>query len=191
LLANGVVISEAISCKADYQSALRLQFSQLRSPMSRAFVKETDGDDPFDNLPERPVSDQPNPVTPAGLKHIETTILDLQTARQQAKANPENTELARIERDLRYWLQRRASAQVIAAEPDPVKARFGVSVTLKFEDGQEKTFTLVGEDEANPALGLISWLAPVAQALLGREIGDEVELPGGRAEIIGLTSTAH
>src|SRR5437016_4324827 len=114
--------------------------------MSRAFVRETDRSNDFD-LPERPVSEHPNPVTLAGLRQIETTIADLEVARQQAKTAEEMLTLAQIERDLRYWLQRRASAQVIATEPAPTKVRFGVTVALEFVDGTHKKFTLVGEDQ--------------------------------------------
>ena len=156
--------------------------------MSRAFVRESDGDNSFE-LPERPVSEHPNPVTAAGLRQIETTIADLEAARQQAKTAEETITLAQIERDLRYWLQRRASAQLTVTEAAPTKVRFGVTVTLEFADGMQKNFTLVGEDEADPNAGLISWISPVAQALLGREVGDEIELPNGRAEIIGLSNT--
>jgi transcription elongation GreA/GreB family factor len=61
-----------------------------------------------------------------------------------------------------------------------------VRVTLHFEDGAERSYTLVGEDEADPAHGSISWISPIAQALLGRELGDEVDLQGQRAEIAAL-----
>jgi transcription elongation GreA/GreB family factor len=86
-------------------------------------------------------------------------------------------------------VQRRASAQLTETESVPDKVRFGVTVALEFADGTQKNFTLVGEDEADPNAGLISWISPVAQALLGREVGDEIELPSGRAEIIGLSNT--
>jgi transcription elongation GreA/GreB family factor len=63
-----------------------------------------------------------------------------------------------------------------------------VRVTLQYEDGAERSYTLVGEDEADPAQGLISWISPIAQALLGASVGDEVTLQGQRAEITKLDS---
>ena len=61
-------------------------------------------------------------------------------------------------------------------------------VTLQYEDGAERSYTLVGEDEADPAQGLISWISPIAQALIGASVGDEVTLQGQRAEITKLDS---
>ncbi len=95
---------------------------------------------------------------------------------------------ARVDRDLRYWQQRKATAKLVEPETEPVKARFGVRVTLQYEDGAERSYTLVGEDEADPAQGLISWISPIAQALLGASVGDEVTLQGQRAEITKLDS---
>ncbi len=155
--------------------------------MSRAFVKEQDGSEIPADAPERPVSEQPNLVTPHGLQLIERRIRELQAQRDTAKQSEENSTVASIERDLRYWLKRKASAQVVQAEPSPTKVRFGVRVKLRYEDGREQTFALVGEDEADPAAGLISWASPIAQALLGCEVGNEPLLQGQRAEILELS----
>ncbi len=59
-------------------------------------------------------------------------------------------------------------------------------VTLLTAEGSERQFVLVGEDEADPAAGLISWVSPVAQQLLGKEVGDEIELQGRPAEVIRI-----
>jgi transcription elongation GreA/GreB family factor len=61
-------------------------------------------------------------------------------------------------------------------------------VTLRFADGREQTFQLVGEDEADPAHGLVSWVSPLAEVLIGRKAGDEVRALGAQAEIVRLTS---
>ncbi|MGH8285114.1 MAG: GreA/GreB family elongation factor [Steroidobacteraceae bacterium] len=153
--------------------------------MSRAFVRESDHPEP---LPERIVSAHPNLVTPAGLQRIETQVRDLEAARESSKASEDATELARIARDLRYWSQRRASARVIEAPPHPDVIRFGVKVTLRFEDGREQAYRLVGEDEADPAQGLVSWASPLAETLIGHRQGDEVSALGSRAEITRLES---
>jgi transcription elongation GreA/GreB family factor len=154
--------------------------------MSRAFVRENDGAEVPQDLPERPVSSHPNFVTPRGLQQIEDRIRELEAARQEPKRTEDKDALARIDRELRYWQQRKSSAKVVEPETAPVKARFGVRVTLRYEDGTQRSYTLVGEDEADPARGSISWISPIAQALIGTEVGDEVSLQGQRAEIVAL-----
>lgn len=154
--------------------------------MSRAFVKEQDGSDIPEDIPERPVSEHPNFVTPRGLQLIEQHVRELQAAHDAAKDEDDPSALARIDRDLRYWLKRKSSAKLVEPEPDPKKVRFGVRVWVRYEDGREQSFALVGEDEADPANGLISWISPIGQALLGCEVGDEPLLHGQRAEILRL-----
>jgi transcription elongation GreA/GreB family factor len=154
--------------------------------MSRAFVRESDQPEP---VPERLVSTHPNFVTPAGFEQIETRIRELEAARASEEADTSDPdEAARIARELRYWSQRRASARVIDTAPEPEVVRFGVRVTLRFEDAREQTFQLVGEDEADPARGLVSWVSPLATALIGRRAGDEVGALGSRATIVRLAS---
>jgi transcription elongation GreA/GreB family factor len=158
--------------------------------MSRAFVREDDGgaEVPQD-VPERPVSSHPNFVTARGLQQIERQIDELEAAREVPKRSEDKDALARIDRDLRYWLQRKATAKLVEPETEPVKARFGVRVTVQYADGTERSYTLVGEDEADPAQGSISWMSPIAQALIGSGVGDEVTLQSQRAEITKLEST--
>ena len=64
--------------------------------------------------------------------------------------------------------------------------RFGVTVSLQFDDGAQRRYQLVGEDEADPATGLISWTSPVGSALIGRRAGDVVAVAGRQAEIIAM-----
>jgi transcription elongation GreA/GreB family factor len=155
--------------------------------MSRAFTREPDGHVPED-LPERPVSPHPNWVTPEGFRQIEEHTRQLAQERERAVADQDGVALASTERDLRYWRQRRASAQVVDAENPGQRVRFGSTVTLRQEDGAKQRFKIVGEDEANPAAGLISWVAPVAQALLGREVGEQIEWRGRPVTIIACTT---
>lgn len=159
--------------------------------MSRAFVKEMDGMDVPEDFPERPVSERPNFVTARGLQLIEAQVRELEQERDQAKQADDKLALARIDRDLRYWQQRKASARLAQpelAQPEtpPVKVRFGMRVTLHEDGGNERRFVLVGEDEADPATGRISWASPVGQLLLGNEVGDEIQLQGKRAEIVRI-----
>lgn len=152
--------------------------------MSRAFVRESDGDD--DALPERVISPHANFVTPTGLSQIAAQLQALETERRAARVSADRAALARVERNLRYWSQRRASARVVEAVANPAAIRFGVRATLRFEDGSERSFRLVGEDEADPARGLVSWVSPIAQVLMGRAVGDGVEVLGRTAHITAL-----
>lgn len=153
--------------------------------MSRAFTRESDDDPGI--LPERPVSTHPNLVTPAGLAAIEARVRALESERQAARSGGDSTQRARIERDLRYFTQRLATARVVApAATAPDRVRFGVRVTLRHGSGAEQSFRLVGEDEADAARGLLSWVSPLAQALLGHEVGDTVLFQAGELEILRL-----
>jgi len=152
--------------------------------MSRAFIKESD--ESAQSLPERAISQQPNLVTADGLKKIETQVRELESAREAARKESDTALVARIERDLRYWTRRRATARVVPPPAKLDRVRFGVRVSLHFKDGRKLAFRLVGEDEADPAAGLLSWVSPVADALMNQAVGDEVELMGQRAEIVAL-----
>lgn len=152
--------------------------------MSRAFTRESD-DDPG-TLPERAVSSHPNLVTPNGLAALEAQVRRLETERTAARASGDSAQRARIERDLRYFTQRLATARVVAPAAAAERARFGVRVTLRAESGVEQSFRLVGEDEADAARGLLSWVSPLGQALLGHEVGDTVRFQTGELEILRL-----
>ena len=153
--------------------------------MSRAFVKEND--DAGEPLPELVVSPNPNFVTPAGLVLIEQRVAALEAEQRAARSGNDKPLLARIARDLRYWTQRRASARLVPAAVASIDvARFGSGVSLRFEDGTERVFRIVGEDEADPARGLVSWAAPLGRTLTGKSAGDEVEVLGRVAKIFAL-----
>jgi transcription elongation GreA/GreB family factor len=124
--------------------------------MSRAFVKEADGLAAFEELPERLISDHPNFVTEEGLRQIEGEVARLSRAYADAQASGDRAALNVAARDLRYWTQRRATAEVVAAPADAEEVRFGARVTLERADGRRQTFRIVGEDEADPAKGTLS-----------------------------------
>jgi len=149
--------------------------------MSRAFVRESDADP--GPLPDRPISPHPNFVTRRGLAAIETRVRELEAQRQAARERDDAALRAGIERELRYWSARRTSARLI--EPTAAdRVRFGTRVTLRLASGSAQAFRLVGEDEADGRHGLISWTAPLAQELLGREAGESVSFQGAEAEIV-------
>jgi transcription elongation GreA/GreB family factor len=152
--------------------------------MSRAFVK--DADDTFDELPDRPVSPHSNLVTPEGLAAIEATLARLHEDHAAAQRLGDRAALATLARDLRYWTARRASAQLVAAPAHPDTVQFGSTVTIRRDDGRRQTFRIVGEDEADPARGTISYVSPVARALMGRAVGDVVRAGNSDAEIVAI-----
>ncbi len=152
--------------------------------MSRAFVREND--DAPDELPERPISPHPNYVTPRGLALLDQTLAALEAEREDARSRGDTATLARIARDARYYTQRRGSARVVEPTEPVETVRFGVKVVLRLADGGERAFRLVGEDEADPAHGLISWVSPLASSLLGLASGDTCEFLGETAELARL-----
>ena len=153
--------------------------------MSRAFVKEdVDGDD---GLPERSVSPHPNFVTQEGLAAIEAEVTRLGMLLATAKQADDKMTAATLGRDLRYWQQRRASAEWIAA-PDTLDiVQFGSTVTILRDDGRRQSYRIVGEDEGDPRHGTISHASPLAQAVLGRSVGDEIVINDQDAEIVAIS----
>jgi transcription elongation GreA/GreB family factor len=151
--------------------------------MSRAFVNE---DHYVEDLPDRPVSGHPNYVTPRGLELIDAALDDARRNHGQAQAAGDREALAKAGRELRYWNARRASAQILAADPDAAGVQFGSAVTIVRDDGREQTFRIVGEDEADPAQGTISHVSPLARALLRKTVGDVIKAGQGEAEITAI-----
>ena len=151
--------------------------------MSRAFVKE---DDAVDALPERPISSHENYVTARGLDLIEAALSRAQSEHAAAQAAADREALASSARELHYWQQRRASAQLIPPPPDKDTVHFGSTVTIEREDGRRQTWRIVGEDEADPAHGTLSYASPVARALAGRKVGEVVQAGNSEAEIVAI-----
>lgn len=144
--------------------------------MSRAFVSEEAEESRAAAVPERPVSAHPNLVTPNGLALIATALASAQSALADAPAD--DTTRPRLQRDLRYWQARHATAMPIEARTSPPdEVVFGVLVTVK-RGKTTSRFRIVGEDEADPARGLLSYIAPLAAAVLGAEEGETVEFAG-------------
>src|SRR5262245_45239591 len=137
----------------------------------------------------RPISTFRNLVTASGLRQIETQIVELRTPYGKAAAALDKAATAKVSRDLRCWLARRASAELIAPpQNSDFVVRFG-SVTIERQNGQRQTFRIVGEDEADPKQGLLSYVAPLARELLGKGHGEALATPQGKAEIIEITTS--
>ena len=151
--------------------------------MSRAFVKE---DDVVDARPERPISSHENYVTARGLELIEAALSRAQSDHAAAQAAADREALASSARELHYWQQRRASAQLISPPPDRDKVHFGSTVTIERDDGRRQSWRIVGEDEADPAHGTLSYASPVARALAGRKVGEVVQAGNSEAKIVAI-----
>jgi len=154
--------------------------------MSRAFVKEDD-DLPEPPTPERPVSGAPNYVTPRGARLIAQAIVEL---KEELTRSIVEDAAAACRRDLRYWHSRRATMRIVSPISMHEMAAFGTRVTIR-RGSVTSEVMIVGEDEADPATGLIAWTAPLARALDGAEVGDVVEFEaGGRREPITVIAIA-
>ena len=163
--------------------------------MAVAFTREEDYEAQAANLPDRPVSSLPNLVTASGLAAIEAELASARAAYAAAQAeggiSADRTAMARATRDLRYWGARRASAQLTEPELTAGVVQFGVTVEIEREDGRRQTFRIVGEDEADPKAGSISYASPLAAALLGKGVGDVAMLNGAEAEVVWVSFLAR
>jgi transcription elongation GreA/GreB family factor len=156
--------------------------------LSRAFVKENDLEHAGIDIPERPISDEPNYVTPNGLKLLNAQIDALEVERGILKNKKDDPvakqKIAIIERDMRYYAARIESAILTTPkEEDHSIVLFGAIVTIEDEEGNLSVYEIVGEDEADIHQGKVSYLSPLAEALIGSKLGDEVtwEKPMGDA----------
>ena len=154
--------------------------------MSSAFTRENDDTESIEDIGERPVSPHRNLVTPEGLAQIEHELEAARVALAKAEHDRNRRAIAMAARDLNYWSARRANAELVHPIADKGEVRFGHTVTVKTAKGKKESFKLVGEDEADPAKGLIPHVAPLAMALLGKEVGDKVEVKHEKAEIVAI-----
>lgn len=142
-------------------------------------------------LPERPISPHPNLVTETGLKALETQLSEARTAFEAANAiediNEKRRQLAGPSRDIRYLVERLRTAQVMADPTSSETVAFGNTVKFSRDDGRVQTYRIVGEDEADPKAGTISYVSPVARLLLGKGVGDLVTLNGQELEIVAIS----
>jgi transcription elongation GreA/GreB family factor len=149
--------------------------------LSVAFRRESDEEHKEPRF-EIPIPPGPNLVTAAGLKQAEDRVAALKEA---VAGEADEARLADLQRDLRYWNTRLATAE--PAPPPPAdEAAFGSRVTFRL-NGQERTIAIVGDDEADPANGSIAFSAPLARALIGAGPGDFADF-GGKEDAIEIVS---
>ncbi|WP_184467384.1 transcription elongation factor GreA [Rhizobium esperanzae] len=159
--------------------------------MAVAFTKEESFETASETLlPDRPVSPHLNLVTEAGLRALE---LQFQQAREAYDAantiddvNERRRQAAGPLRDLRYLKARLRTAQLMADASSTDTVAFGSTVTFRRDDGRVQTYRIVGEDEADPKAGSISYVSPVARLLMGKAVGDMAETGGQELEIIAI-----
>ncbi len=158
--------------------------------MSVAFTREEDYEAQAADLPDRPISPHANLVTPEGLAQLEEALASARAAYALAQTeggvSADRTAMARATRDLRYYGARRATAQLMENPATFDKVAFGCAVSFEREDGRIQSFRIVGEDEADPAAGSVSYVSPLAQALLGKAVGDEANVAGQDVEITAI-----
>ncbi|MCW2316876.1 transcription elongation GreA/GreB family factor [Rhodoblastus acidophilus] len=157
--------------------------------MSVAFAKEDSAETASETLlPDRPISPHPNLVTPAGLKALELQLelarAAYETALKIDDVNERRRQTGIPLRDMRYFAARVRSAQVMAEPTSTETVAFGSTVAFRRQDGRVQRYRIVGEDEADPKSGSISFVSPVARLLMGKAVGDEVGASGQELEIV-------
>ena len=145
--------------------------------MSVAFRRDSDEEHKEPRF-ELPIPVGPNLVTENGLALIRARVAELEAC---IAAEPGEAELEEAKRTLRYWRTRQATAQ-LAPPPPADEVGFGSRVGFR-QDGKLRRIDIVGDDEADPSAGRISFSAPLARALIGACVGDLVDF-AGRAEAL-------
>ena len=184
---------------------------RLTTTMSKAFTKETDQDDGDQDAGAPPIpAGLKNYITPAGFKRLKHEALHLLDKERPelvkvihwAASNGDRSEnadyiygkrrLREIDRRIRFLTKRLDAAVVVdpATREETDQVFFGATVTLMHEDGTEKTYSILGIDEADVSRGRISWISPLAKALIKARGGDTVTVrtPGGdeTLEVVGI-----
>jgi transcription elongation factor GreB len=164
--------------------------------MSKAFTKESDGEDEELAPPAMPAGGK-NYITPQGYARLRSELLELIDNERPkiveivhwAASNGDRSEngdylygkkrLREIDRRIRFLTKRLEIAEVVdpSLHAGSDQIFFGATVTYIDEDGVERTITILGIDEANSRASEVSWVSPVARALLKARVGDEVQLP--------------
>ena len=149
--------------------------------MSVAFRRDGD-EEHLEPKFEIPIPPGPNLVTARGLALIGERVAALEA---QIAQGGEETAINALKRDLRYWQTRQITAEP-APVPDGETVEFGTTVTFRL-NGKQRTLAIVGDDEADPAGGLISFSAPLSRALIGAEPGEFLPF-GGKDDAIEVLS---
>jgi transcription elongation GreA/GreB family factor len=160
--------------------------------MAVAFTKEESAETAAETLlPDRAISPHPNLVTEAGLKALELQVQEARLAYEAAGAiedvNEKRRQQANPLRDLRYFVERVRTAQLVPNPTSTETVAFGSTVTFSRDDGRVQTYRIVGEDEADPKAGSISYVSPVARLLMGKAVGDVVAVGDQELEVVAIS----
>lgn len=180
--------------------------------MSKAFTRETEQEDDEVDEPSPLPAGTKNYITPSGYARLKTEALQLLDKERPeltrviawAASNGDRSEnadyiygkrrLREIDRRIRFLTRRLDAAEVVdpAAREPTDQVFFGATVTVTRSDGREATYAIVGIDEADAARGRISWISPLARALIKAREGDSVALrtPAGE-EVLEIQSVAY
>jgi transcription elongation factor GreB len=174
--------------------------------MSKAFTRESDtveDDDEVDVEAAQPAGVK-NYISPAGYARLRSELAELWEVERPklvdtvawAAGNGDRSEngdylygkkrLREVDRRIRFLSRRLEHAEVVQnMGHDPERVFFGATVTVMNRQGEERTVTIVGMDEVDPGRGRVSWISPIAKALLKAREGDRVTLrtPGGIEEL--------
>lgn len=167
------------------------RMTRMEFPVSVAFTKEESSETAAETmLPDRPISEHPNLVTRTGLAQLEAQLASARADYDASQAIDDVNEKRRQQagplRDARYFAERVRTAELL---PDPTshdEIAFGSTVTYTRDDHPPQTYRIVGEDEADPKTGTISFASPVARALMGKAVGDVVEVNEQDLEVISI-----
>ena len=159
--------------------------------MSVAFVREESAEAAQEGtLPARPISAHPNLVTQSGLHALEQAVAKGRAAVKAARLiedmNERRRALELAARDLQYFSERLASAELRPATTSVEVVAFGHRVAIVRDDDRRQTYRIVGEDEADPRLGMISYVSPLARRLIGKRVGDFVDMDGHEIELVAI-----
>jgi len=160
--------------------------------VSVAFTKEESAETASETqLPDRPVSPHPNLVTKTGVELLKRQLDEAKQAYETAQKVEDVNERRRLSaiplRDTRYLVERIRTAQVIADPASNDSVAFGSIVTFSRPDGRIQKYRIVGEDEADPKLGSISFVSPIARSLIGKTVGDAVGTGHQQVEILSIS----
>ncbi|MET4391421.1 transcription elongation GreA/GreB family factor [Bradyrhizobium sp. F1.4.3] len=159
--------------------------------MSVAFTKEESAETASETLlPDRPISPHPNLVTEAGLQALQLQLREAREAYEAAQriedVNEKRRQSAVPLRDARYLTERLRTAQLVPNPASIETVAFGSTVTFSRADSRVQTYRIVGEDEADPKAGSISFVAPVARLMIGKAVGDVVGSGTQEIEILSI-----
>jgi transcription elongation GreA/GreB family factor len=179
-----VRIASALPAGRITRSATRRKDWEVEVP--RKTRRQEGGQQPPESR-TRTISPHPNFVTAAGFAQIERARQAAREAHGAAQISGDRAKLAKASSDLRYWSARRGSARILTADQSRQTVQFGSTVTI-VREARKQTFQIVGEDEAEPANGKLSYVSPLARTIMNKEVGDTATLGDSEIAIAAVSA---